>query len=120
MGSGPSGAAMIDRGVFIAGMATLAGSFGREMDEGLQRAYYAVLSPELSTAQFEGAVAETMKCERFWPSPAVLLQHAEASESAKMLALPSHCAACGAGLGYAPGSGKRFLQHRPECPSHHA
>lgn len=108
---------MIDHGVFVAGMATLAGAFAREMDEGLQRAYFAVLSGELNTAQFEDAVSETLKRERFWPSPSVILQHAREASTARMLALPMTCPDCQARIGYAAGTGKRFLQHDPNCPT---
>jgi hypothetical protein len=87
------------------------------MDEGLQRAYFAILSGELNTEQFQDAVAETMKQERFWPSPGVILQHAKVASETKMLALPERCDQCGGGLGYAPGSGKRYLQHDESCPA---
>jgi hypothetical protein len=67
---------MIDKGRFAAGMAVLSGAFGREVDDAVITAYYRILSPAMDAAAFERAVTVTMARERFWPSPAVLLQHA--------------------------------------------
>lgn len=108
---------MIDPKIFAAGMGVLCESFGREVSQPTLGAYFRVLSPELSTPQFEEAIAATMTAERFWPSPAVILQHGRVSTETKMLATPMSCGECGGGLGYAPGSGKRYLQHDPECPA---
>ena len=67
---------MIDKGRFAAGMAVLAGAFGREIDEAVQVAYYRILSPAMDATTFEQALTLTMARERFWPSPAVILAHA--------------------------------------------
>jgi hypothetical protein len=64
---------MIDKDAFSAGMALLAGAFGREIDAPVGRAYFAVLNPQLTTEQFERAVQLTLVTEKFWPAPAVLL-----------------------------------------------
>lgn len=65
---------MIEKNRFQVGMAILAGAFAREVDKAVLRAYYAVLSPKLTTEQFAHAVQRAMESERFWPSPAVLLE----------------------------------------------
>ena len=69
---------MIDKTTLAAGLATLAGAFGREVDGPVVAAYYAVLSPQLSTEQFEHAVQRALREETFWPSPAVLLAKVQA------------------------------------------
>lgn len=67
---------MISKAVFAEGMGQLGGAFGREIDEPVTRMYYAILSPAMSNEQFVAAVTETVSTERFWPSPAVLLEKA--------------------------------------------
>lgn len=64
---------MIDTVRFNAGMALLAGNFGREVDGPVLRAYYAVLSPKLTTEQFDFAVAKTVETETYWPAAATLI-----------------------------------------------
>ena len=107
---------MIDPKIFAAGMGVLCESFGREVSQPTLGAYFRVLSPEMSTQQFEEAIAATMTAERFWPSPAVILQHAKQSADQRMIALPTACPDCEGPLDFAPGSGKRFLRHTPDCP----
>lgn len=67
---------MIDKNVFAEGMGQLGGAFGREIDGPVSRMYFAVLSPKLTSEQFVAAVTKTIEAERFWPSPAVILEHA--------------------------------------------
>lgn len=78
----------IDKDSFLAGLAVLAGAFSREVDAPVQRAYYTVLSRELTTEEFERAVTITLETETFWPSPAVILSKVKADkEGAAALAL---------------------------------
>lgn len=63
----------IDKDTFAGGMAVLSGAFGREIDGPVQRMYYGILSPQMTTAEFEQAIKDTMASETFWPSPAVIL-----------------------------------------------
>jgi hypothetical protein len=81
---------MIDKDAFIAGIAVLAGAFGREVDAPVQRAYYAVLSREMTTEEFEQAVTLTLSSETFWPSPAVLLGKVKADETSRGLLALEH------------------------------
>jgi hypothetical protein len=81
---------MIDKDAFLAGMAVLAGSFGREVDAGVQRAYYVVLSPKLTTDEFERAVSLTISSESFWPSPATILGKVQADDSTRALLAFEH------------------------------
>lgn len=74
---------MIDKAVFAEGMGQLGGAFGREIDGPVSRMYYAILSPALSNEQWVEAVTETVKTERFWPSPAVLLEKAGKDEESR-------------------------------------
>lgn len=71
---------MIDKAVFAQGMGQLGGAFGREIDGPVSRMYYAILSPALDNEEFVRVVTETVKSERFWPSPAVLLEKAGKDE----------------------------------------
>lgn len=70
---------MINQQAFAAGLALLAGNFGREVDAALGRAWYLILSPLMTTAQFERAVQLVLETETFWPSAAVLLTKVKAS-----------------------------------------
>lgn len=81
---------MIDKHEFGAGMAVLAGAFGREIDEPIIRAYYAVLGSRLTTAEWQLAVSHTLSGETFWPSPAVLLQKVKADDESKGVAVLEH------------------------------
>lgn len=72
----------IDKGVFSAAMAMLAGSFGREVDAAVVLAYYRVLSPRMTTQEFEAAVKLVIEQESFWPPPAKLLEAARAQSPA--------------------------------------
>lgn len=63
-----------DKPKFIAGMATLAGAFGRMVDGPVQVAYWRVLAPKLSLEEFEHAVSVAIERESYWPSPATLLE----------------------------------------------
>src|SRR5690242_2185792 len=68
---------MIDRRIFATGMGVLTGAYGRQpLDAPTSLAYYDALSPLMTTAQFEQAVKDVIAQERFWPSPAVILQAA--------------------------------------------
>lgn len=64
---------MIDKDQFAGGIALLAGAYGREIDGPVQRMYYGILSPKLTTDEFQQAIKDTMATETFWPSPAVIL-----------------------------------------------
>jgi hypothetical protein len=64
---------MIDKEQFAAGMALLAGAYGREIDGPVQRMYFGILSAKLTTEEFQQALKDTMATETFWPSPAVIL-----------------------------------------------
>lgn len=81
---------MIEKEQFITGMALLSGAFGREVDGPIQRAYYAVLSKQLTTAEFERAVSITLETETFWPSPAVLIGKVKQDTQARALSALEH------------------------------
>jgi hypothetical protein len=79
---------VIDRGQFRAGLALLSGVFGREVSVPVLKAYFAILNPRLTTAEFERAVTLSIAQEKFWPSPAVLLAKVEKdTDSAALAAL---------------------------------
>lgn len=63
-----------DKPKFVAGLAILAGAFGRMVDAPVQKAYWRVLAPKLSIEEFEHAVGQAIEKETYWPSPAVLLE----------------------------------------------
>jgi hypothetical protein len=63
----------IDKDTFAAGMTALSGAFGREIDGAVTRMYFGILSPKLTTDEFQQAVKETLETETFWPAPAVIL-----------------------------------------------
>lgn len=67
---------MIEKDVFATGLGILAGNFNRSLDAAISRAYYAVLSPRLTTPEFECAVSRCLAEETFWPPAAVLLAKA--------------------------------------------
>jgi hypothetical protein len=64
---------MIEKDQFAIGMGLLGGAFSRDIDAAVSRAYYAVLSPRLTTEQFQRAVELTLESDTFWPAPAALL-----------------------------------------------
>jgi hypothetical protein len=64
---------MIDKDTFLAGMTALSGAFGREIDGAVQRMYYGILSPKITTDEFQQAIKDALESETFWPAPAVLL-----------------------------------------------
>lgn len=64
---------MIDKDIFLAGMTALSGAYGREIDGAVQRLYFGILSPKITTDEFQQAIAATCATETFWPSPAVIL-----------------------------------------------
>lgn len=64
---------MIDKHAFTAGMTALSAAFGREVDGATQRMYYGILSPKLTTAEYDAAILRACESETFWPSPAVIL-----------------------------------------------
>lgn len=67
---------MIDKEMFLQGMAQLGGAFGREVDGPVQRMYFAVIGPKLTNEEWQRAIADTVATETFWPSPAVILAKA--------------------------------------------
>lgn len=69
---------MIDKAVFANEMGLLAGTYRYDADTPVLQAYYAALSPRLTTEEFQRGVRSTLDTERFWPSPAVLLEKAGA------------------------------------------
>lgn len=81
---------MIDKEIFTTGIAVLAGAFGREVDAPVQRAYYLVLSPQMTNDEFERAVQLTLTSETFWPSPATILAKVKADETSKGLLALEH------------------------------
>lgn len=80
----------IDKDAFLAGIAVLAGAFGREIDAPVQRAYFAVLNSALSTEEYERAVQLALTSETFWPSPAVLLSKVKADDATRGLLAFEH------------------------------
>lgn len=73
----------LDKDSFLAGLALLAGAFGREIDGAVQRAYYGVLSSQLNDEEFQRAVSITLATETFWPSPAVILSKVKADDGSR-------------------------------------
>ena len=67
---------MIDRATFAAGMHRLCLAFNREPSEDLVVVYHEALGEQLSPARWEAAVHAVLTHERFFPSPAVLLDWA--------------------------------------------
>lgn len=67
---------MIERREFERGMSLLSATYRAPVDEPLARLYFGVLTAALTTEQFGAAVQRTVAAERYWPSPAVILQHA--------------------------------------------
>lgn len=67
---------MITKELFAQGMGQLGGAFGREIDGPVTRTYYAVIGPKLTDEEWQAAVLATVASERFWPSPAVILEKA--------------------------------------------
>lgn len=65
---------MIDKSVFAAGMGVLANNFNRTVDAALSRVWYGILSPKLTNAEFERAVALSVEKDTFWPTAASLLE----------------------------------------------
>lgn len=59
---------------FAAWMQVLADRFNRPMQPATQQAYYATLSDELSTEEFERAAALAFRDETFWPSPRAIIE----------------------------------------------
>ena len=73
---------MINFEKFAAAMSVLASAFGRTVDTAAINSYYRVLSPRLTTKRFERALQRVLEEESFWPSPAVILQHATSGDDA--------------------------------------
>lgn len=76
---------MISKEIFQQGMGTLGASYGREVGGGTAKVYFAALAPHLTDVQFIDAVNKAIVSERFWPSPAVLLEKAGADADALAL-----------------------------------
>jgi len=81
---------VIQKDEFVAGMAALGGAFGREVEAPVQRMYYAVLNPRLTTEQFQEAVSRVVATQTFWPSPAVLLNAVKADDESRALLAFEH------------------------------
>lgn len=75
----------IDKRRFAAGMALLSGNAGRELDGALSEAYRKILSPRLTTEEFERAVEilMTTKAKFAWPSAADILHAIHPPDEAK-------------------------------------
>lgn len=102
---------MIDKAEFLTGLTVLAGAFGREVDGGIQVAYYRALSPKMTTEQFQKAVNETLVTETFWPSPAVLLGKIKSADELKALDAFEHVnRVVGAAGGYRFFPHERFME----------
>lgn len=67
---------MIDRESFDVGMGALAERFRGALSPEAQRGYYAILSTELDTEQFQVAVQLAFRHSQFWPSPQQLIDFA--------------------------------------------
>jgi hypothetical protein len=79
----------IDAKQFAAGMSVLAATFGKLFEPVEADFYKATLDPFLTTEQFVTAIYATAATERFWPSPAVILDkvipsHAKAADALKL------------------------------------
>lgn len=96
----------LDKSKFLAGLAVLAGAFGREVDGPVQRAYYTVLGSQLTDAEFERAVNLCLASETYWPSPAVILGKVKQGDTAAGLAALEHV-----GRVMGQHGGARFLPH---------
>lgn len=97
---------MIDKDVFANEMGLLAGTYRYEADTPVLQAYYAALSAHLSTDEFRVAVRAVVATERFWPSPAVILEKAGRDAETVAQAAFSHMHATLNNHG-----GYRFLPH---------
>lgn len=96
----------IEKQSFAVGMGLLAGAFSRTADEPVMKAYYTILTAQLSTAEFEEAVTRTLATETFWPSPAVLLGKIKAGDDNKAALAFEHVNRVTGGAG-----GFRFLSY---------
>lgn len=67
---------MIDQKSFAVGMGVLAERFRSELAPAAQSGYYAILSGELETGEFEVAVQLAFRHSQFWPSPQQLIDFA--------------------------------------------
>lgn len=65
---------MIKPEIYGAWMAALTDRFNRPLLPGTQQAYYAALSAELTTEEFEQAAGLAFRDETFWPSPRVIIE----------------------------------------------
>ena len=79
---------MIEQKKFIAWMAALTDRFGRALHPGTQQAYYAQLSPLLSTEEFDRAASLVFRDETFWPSPRVFIEKVRSNAPPLYRALP--------------------------------
>lgn len=81
------GGAVIDPTAFAVGMHALCVAFNREATPDLRDVYATSLS-RLTTEQFQSAVAAVIETERFFPAPAVLIEHAARVGRREYIALP--------------------------------
>lgn len=65
---------MIDEKPFAMWMTVLADRFNRPLSAPTTQAYYAALSAELTTEEFEQAAGLAFRDEAFWPSPRVIIE----------------------------------------------
>lgn len=80
----------IDKQAFATGMGLLCGAFGRNLDAAVSRAYYGVLSPKLTTAEFEAAIQQCLEHGTYWPSPATVLGAVRQDAESKAVAALEH------------------------------
>jgi hypothetical protein len=77
---------VIDRVKFAAGMHRLCLGFNREPSQDLMAVYQEAVGEQLTDGQWVAAVRDVLAHERFFPSPAVLLDYA--SDAPARAALP--------------------------------
>lgn len=75
---------MIDKQQFAQWMGILADRFNRSLAPPTQRAYYAVLSRALTTAEFTAGAERCFTRCTYWPSPAEILEAARPTPSLEL------------------------------------
>jgi len=76
---------VIDKDRFAAGLGLLSGAFKTDLDPATATMYFRILSPRLSTADFERAITGVLANETFWPAPAVIAQYGAADGMTRAL-----------------------------------
>lgn len=79
---------MLSEIAFRKGMHTLHVAYNREPSEDIRDLYFQALR-DLTDPSFLAAVASVVKTERFFPSPAVVLEHGKAAESEARSEVPA-------------------------------